>query len=201
MLCQLQKQLNLLSYLARSFFMAKFTGCFKYLTCFFLFVLKAQVSVQGQNASSVFLAYNEFNSHAVYDISAWHGPGSLSFLFNTNKSDKFLAYQDDRDYFNFDLFLVNGNIRARVNFDNCPWEELVIQGNFSDSRWHRVRLTRTLANLTLSVDGCHSQSIPCEIPSSEGEKWDTLFVGSIPLFISLNSLAKPGIFRQAITSV
>lgn len=201
MLCQLQKRLNVLNYLARSFSMAKFTGFLKCLTCFFLFLLKAQGSVQVQNASSVFLTYNEYNSYAEYNASAWHGPGSLSFLFNTNKSDRFLAYQDDRTYFNFDLFLVNGNVRARVNFDNCPWEELVIQGNFSDSRWHRVRLTRTLANLTLTVDGCHSQTIPCEISSPEGEKWNTLYVGSIPLLISQNSLAKPGIFRQAITSV
>ena len=200
MLCQLQTETTGLILKPPGWIMAKFTGFLKCLTCVFLFVLKAQGSVQVQNASSVFLTYNEYKSHAAYDASAWRGPGSLSFLFNTNKSDKFLAYQDDRTYFNFDLFLVNGNIRARVNFDNCPWEELVVQGNFSDSRWHRVRLTRTLGNLTLSVDECHSQTIQCEISSPEEEKWHTLYVGSISFYISRNSLAKPGIFRQAIAS-
>lgn len=189
----------LLSFI-ESFSMSLSTGFFIHAACLCLFVLKAQGSVPIRNTSSVFLSYSEYNSHTVYDACAWRGPGTLSFLFNTHKPDTFLAYQDDGTYSNFDLFLINGKIRARVTFDECPWEELVIEGNFSDSRWHRVRLTRELSNLTLMVDGCHSQTIPCDISSPEREKWEALYVGSIPLHISWNSLANPGIFREAIAS-
>ena len=165
-----------------------------------LFLLKAQATDSAQNASSVFLSYNEYNSHSVYDTCACHGSGTLSFLFNAHKPDAFLAYQDDGTYSNFDLFLINGKIRARIHFDECPWKELVIEGNFSDSRWHRVHLTRELSNLTLTVDGCYAQTIPCNISSLEQEKWQALYVGNIPLNIMWNSLANPSILRQALAS-
>ena len=183
-----------------SFSMSKFTDVFISVACLCLSVLKAQGSVLTRNASNVFLSYNEGNSHSVYDACAWKGPGTLSFLFNTRKHNTFLAYQDDGTYSNFDLFLVEGKIRARVNFDKCPWEQLIIEGNYSDSRWHRVRLTRSLSNVTLTVDGCHSQSIVCDISSPERERWHALYIGSIPLHITMNSLANPGIFQQAIAS-
>ena len=188
--------------------MSAFAVFLKHLTWFIVFVLKVFGSVPSRNASNEFLAFNAepasrpSYAYAVYDVRAWRGPGTLSFLFNTNKSKAFLAYQqDDRTYSNFDLFIDKGNIRAGTNFDKCPEKEFVIQGNFSDSRWHRVRLTRGLRNLTLTVDGCHSQFIPCDMSSPEKEEWYALYFGSIPLNVSSNSLAKPGIFFQAMASV
>lgn len=201
------QRLNPLS-LAGSFAMSTFSAVFlKHLTWAIVFVLKAFGSVPSRNASNEFMAYNfdpasrSSHAYAVYDVRAWRGPGTLSFLFNTHKSKAFLAYQDDRTYSNFDLFIDKGNIRARINFDKCPEKEFVIQGNFSDSRWHRVRLTRELRNLTLTVDGCHSTFVPCDMSSSEREEWYVLYVGGIPWSTSYNSLAKPIILFQAMASV
>lgn len=185
--------------------MSTFSAVFlKHLTWLIVFVLKAFGSVPSRNASNEFMAYNldpasqSSHAYAVYDVRAWRGPGTLSFLFNTHKSKAFLAYQDDRTYSNFDLFIDMGNIRARINFDKCPEKEFVIHGNFSDSRWHRVRLTRELRHLTLTLDECHSKFIPCDMSSPEREEWYALYVGSIPWNMSTNSLAKPGILFQAI---
>lgn len=166
------------------------------------FVLVAKGSIPSRNitaSTGVFLSYNEYNSNAVYE--AWKGPGELSLVFNSRKPTAFLAYQDDGTYSHFDLFLINGKVRARVTFDKCQWKQLTIERNFSDSRWHRVRLARQLNNVTLTVDGCYSESIPCKYTSSKTEKWQALYVGSIPWDISMNSLAKPGIFRETIESV
>ena len=168
--------------------------------CFLgLVVLGAKARILSQNLTTgVFLSCNEYNSNAVYE--AWKGPGEFSLLFNTRKSTAFIAYQDDSTYNHFDLFLVNGKIRARVNFDECQWKQLNVEGNFSDSQWHRLRLTRQLNNLSLTVDGCYSQSIPCRYTSSRSERWQTLYVGRIPWYTILNSLAKPRIFLETITS-
>lgn len=172
--------------------------------CLFLafFILAAKGSIPSGNtttSTSVFFSYNKYNSYAVYE--GWKGPGELSLLFRSLKPTAFLAYQDDGIYNNFDLFLIKGKVRARVTFDQCQWEQLTIEGNFSDSRWHRIRLARNLDNVTLTVDGCYTQSLPCRYTSSKTEKWQTLYVGSIPLNVSMNSLAKPGIFRETIESV
>lgn len=176
--------------------MLLFTGFFSF---FGLVVLCAEARIPSQNLTTgVFLSYNEYNSNALYE--AWKGPGEFSLLFYSRKPTAFLAYQDDSIYNHFDLFLVNGNIRARVTFDQCLWKQLTVEGNFSDSQWHRLRLTRQLNNLSLTVDGCYSQSIPCRYASSISERWQDLYVGSIPWNISRNALAKPGIFLDTITS-
>lgn len=175
--------------------MSLFTG---FLSFFGLVVLGAEGRIPSQNLTTgVFLSYNEYNSNAVYE--AWKGPGEFSLLFNSRKPTAFLAYQDDSIYNHFDLFLVNGNIRARVTFDQCLWKQLTVEGNFSDSQWHRLRLIRQRNNLSLTVDGCYSQSIPCTYASSISERWQDLYVGSIPWNIS-SALAKPGIFRETLTS-
>ena len=168
--------------------------------CFLgLVVLGTEARIPSQNLTTgVFGSYNEHNSNAVYE--AWKGPGEFSLLFNTRKPNAFIAYQDDSTYNHFDLFLVNGKIRARVTFDECQWKQLLVEGNFSDSQWHRLRLTRQLNNLSLIVDGCYSQSIPCRYASSKTERWQALYVGSIPWDIDNYSLAKPGIFLETITS-
>ena len=151
-----------------------------------------------QNTSAaVFLSYNEYNSYAVYE--AWRISGELSFLFKSVKSTAFLAYQDDGTYNHFDLFLVNGKVRVRVTFNECHRKKLTVDGNFSDSRWHRIRLEQGVDNITLTVDGCFSEYISCKYTGPKLESWRDLYVGNIPNNISLNSLANPGIFYEAIS--
>ena len=177
--------------------MSYFTSFFSFLG---LVVLGAEARIPSQNLTTgVFLSYNEYNSNAVYE--AWKGPGEFSLLFKSRKSTAFLVYQDDSTYNHFDLFLVNGKIRARVTFDECQWKTLTVEGNFSDSQWHRLRLTRHPNNVSLTVDGCYSQSIPCRYASSRSERWQALYVGSIPWNNSIRySLAKPGIFLETVAS-
>ena len=177
--------------------MSKLTAFLKLAICVFLFTLKVSGRTPTYFNISVLLTYNDSNSHAVYDASALRGAGTLSFVFKTGKSDTFLAYQDDRSYSNFDFFLVNGTISTTINFENCCKRKLIIEGNYSDGQWHRVSLARQLHSLTLTVDGCHSQTISCCITN---EKWFALYVGSIPIEIERNLLANPNIHDQAITS-
>ncbi|XP_068669919.1 uncharacterized protein [Montipora foliosa] len=165
--------------------------------CVFFFIPKALGRTPTQTSSDV-LTYNKFNSHTEYDASAWRGTGTLSFFFNTGKSDAFLLYQDDRSFSYFHFFLVNGTIQATVNFDNCPKSQLIIRGNYSDGRWHRVSLARQIRHLTITVDGCHSKNISCDISSTEREKWEVLYVGSIRIDIPRNSLANPSMADEAI---
>ena len=149
-----------------------------------------------ENVNSVYLSYNK-HAYAVYE--AWRGSGTLSFLFVSNKSEAFVAYQDDGAYKNFDLFLVKGNLRLRVTLNDCVQEQLTIGGNFSDSQWHRVHLTRMQTNVTLTVDRCLSKNLHCKW-SFSANRWRALYVGSIPLNVQLNSLASPSIYYETLQS-
>lgn len=180
-----------------------------YSTCFFTSLLclchstlKVHATNPGKNAKSVLLSYHEDDAYSVYQPCACRKQGTFSFLFNTHQSKAFLAYQDDGNFNNFDLFLINGKIQARVLFDECSsnTETLLIKGNFSDSRWHRVQLRKEKTKLTLIVDGCHSQSISCSFPPSKETKWSALYVGKVPSHTKRNSLAKPSIIKETLVS-
>ena len=179
-----------------------------YSTCFFTSLLclchstlEVHATNPGKNAKSVLLSYHEDNAYSLYQPCACHNQGTFSFSFNTHQSKAFLAYQDDGTYNNFDLFLINGKIRARVLFDECGSKKtLLIKGNFSDSRWHRVQLRKERTKLTLIVDGCLSQSISCSSLPLKQQKWNALYVGNIPIHTKWNSLAKPSIFQEAVFS-
>lgn len=170
-----------------------------YSTCFFTSLLclchstlKAHATNPGKNAKSVLLSYHEDDAYSVYQPCARRKQGTLSFL----------AYQDDGNFNNFDLFLINGKIQARVLFDECGsnTQTLLIKGNFSDSRWHRLQLRKEKTKLTLIVDGCHSQSISCSFPPSKETKWNALYVGKVPSHTKRNSLAKPSIIKETLVS-
>lgn len=165
----------------------------------FLFILKDFGKNATQNRNTFTLACNDFTSHAMYDVSAWRGTGTLSFVFNTGKSDSFIAYQDDQSFSYFDFFLVDGKMQTTVNFDNCR-SQLTIEGNYSDAKWHRVRFERRQRKVRLSIDGCHFQTIRCNISGPSRENWYALYVGSIPFGISRNSLAAPIILDRALQS-
>lgn len=179
-----------------------------YSTCFFTSLLclchstlKTHATNPGKNAKSVLLSYHEDDAYSVYQPCACHKQGTFSFLFNTHQSKAFLAYQDDGNFNSIDLFLSNGKIQARVLFDECGSKTvtLLIKGNFSDSRWHRVQLRKEKNKLTLIVDGCHSQCISCSFPPALKEpKWNALYVGKVPSHMERNSLVKPSIIGETI---
>ncbi|XP_022798888.1 neurexin-2-like [Stylophora pistillata] len=170
------------------------------LTIFGFFAQGIKGEISSENPSeSAFLSYNGNTSRAVYE--AWRISGELSFLFKTNRPTAFLAYQDDGARNFLDLFLVKGKLRAWVRFNNCTpkSKELTVNGNFSDSRWHRVRLTRgNEENVTLTVDGCKTEYISCKYTATESESWKALYVGNIPANISFNDLANPRIVYESI---
>lgn len=158
------------------------------LILFGFFAQEIKGEIPSENTSEgAFFAYNTNSSYAAFE--AWRIPGELSFLFKTNKSAAILAYQGDGNYKFFDLFLVQGKLRARVRFNTCGLRELIVNGNFSDSLWHRVRLTRGNEEVTLTVDGCKTEYFSCQFTASDSQDWKILYVGNIPLHTS--SLANP----------
>ena len=179
--------------------MSKPTVFLGLLICVFLSILKA-FGKNATNKNIVFLACNDFTPHAVYNVSSWRGTGTLSFGFNTGKSDSFIAYQDDQSFSYFSFFLVEGKMQTTVNFDNCPKHQITTQGNYSDAKWHQVRFERRQRIVRLSVDGCHSQTIRCGISGPSREEWHALYVGSIPFGTSRNILASPNILERALGS-
>lgn len=158
-----------------------------FLILFGLFAQEIKGEIPSENTSEgAFFAYNTESPYAAFE--AWRILGELSFLFKTNKPTAILAYQGDGNYKFFDFFLVQGKLRARVRFNTCGLTELIVNGNFSDSLWHRVRLTRGNEEVTLTVDGCKTESFPCQFTASDSQKWKILHVGNIP---SNTNLANP----------
>ena len=160
------------------------------LILFGLFAQEIKGEIPSENTSEgAFFSYNTESSYAAFE--AWRIPGELSFLFKTNKPTAILAYQGDGNYKYFDLFLVQGKLRARARFNTCRLRELIVDGNFSDSLWHRVRLTRGNEEVTLTVDGCKTESSPCQFAASVSQDWKILYVGNIPLHTISLDLANP----------
>lgn len=160
------------------------------LILFGLFAQEIRGEIPSENTSEgAFFSYNTESSYAAFE--AWRIPGELSFLFKTNKPTAILAYQGDGNYKYFDLFLVQGKLRARARFNTCRLRQLIVDGNFSDSLWHRVRLTRGNEEVTLTVDGCKTESSPCQFAASVSQDWKILYVGNIPLHTISLDLANP----------
>lgn len=145
------------------------------------------------------LRFNKSFAHAIF--KSWNGSanGTLLFEFKTSRENAFLMYQDEPEGMDFvDIFLVNGRARMRLQIGQCKdhFEEF-IEGNFSDNKWHSVRVLRKYKNTYFKVDHLSSAVMRCD--SKDGFKArSSVFVGGFPVEISLNSLAFPGSFHEVL---
>lgn len=143
--------------------------------------------------------------------------GTLSFLFQTHKRTGLLLYQDNKrnnrgnDY--FDVFIVDGHLRLRFYITFCSGEpeELLIEGDFSDSQWYEVSLGLTDTSISFSVDktakSIMSTAKVIMCPNAgrydhlRKRRWTAIYLGGIDLFSrgalpSIGRWASPSIFNE-----
>jgi hypothetical protein len=144
------------------------------------------------------LRFNNVLAHAIYDRWDASTNGTLLFEFKTQKENGFLIYEDDPGGMDFiDIFLVNGRVRMRLHIGQCNLQQEFIDGNFSDNKWHRVRVFRAFESTHFKVDHHSSTIIKCGAKHSSFSARSSLYVGGFPAVdISLNSLAFPGSFYE-----
>lgn len=141
------------------------------------------------------LRFNKFTAHAVYERWDASTNGTLLFEFKTKKKNGFLIYEDDPGGMDFiDIFLINGRLRMRLRIGDCNQQQEFINGNFSDNKWHRVRVYRAFESTHFKVDNHQYKIIKCDAKNVAFKAQSSLYVGGLPVDISLNSLAFPGSF-------
>ena len=141
------------------------------------------------------LRFNSILAYAMYERWDASTNGTLLFEFKTKKANGILIYEDDPEGMNFiDIFLVNGRVRMRLNIGQCDLQQEFINGNFSDNKWHRLRVLRAFESTYFKVDNHSSKIIKCGREHTSFSARSSLYVGGIPHDISLNSLAFPGSF-------
>ncbi|KAK3742951.1 hypothetical protein QZH41_014194 [Actinostola sp. cb2023] len=154
----------------------------------------------------------KLDQYAEYETWDFSMNGTLSFLFQTHKRSAFLLYQDnrrnDRGQDFLDVFILNGNIRMRLNIGFCSQgSELTVRGDFSDSKWHYVTISLGYKAVSFSVDKTEkSKAVHCENPERfatlRKRRWTAMYLGGIPIFEKFSSMAwsSPTILREATTS-
>lgn len=131
--------------------------------------------------------------------------GIIEIYFKTATKDALILYQDDglgHDW--IDVFLIKANVRLRLRMGNCHFvESSTVKGNFTDSEWHQLTVTRNASLTTIAVDGNKADSIVCEktleSPVKPRPSKSSLFLGGIPLFSKQRGhWSNPNIFYEAL---
>ena len=153
-------------------------------------------------------SYAEFTGWSMPEIS------ELQFYFKTgSKKPAILLYQDNgvdgyytNDYLEVSL-VKHGYVRLRLRGNGCSKTYLYIRRNFTDSSWHKLKISRRGVRLDLSVDNISSEYITCAQPprfsGRYGKAQSSLFIGGIPLEYPQGTLtdgkwALTGLFRKVL---
>jgi hypothetical protein len=92
-----------------------------------------------------------------------------------------VIYEDVGDQGEFlDVFLDEGRIKMRMAIGDCSYEERVINGSFSDLKWHKLVIRKAKGNTTLSVDDITVKPAQC---SSQFQPMKALYTGCLSLDI------------------
>lgn len=131
--------------------------------------------------------------------------GAIEIYFKTAEKDALILYQDDGEGMDWiDVFLVQGKARLRLRLGNCyNRENTVLNGNFTDLKWHHLKVKRNFTDTTISIDGIEAESIVCETTSESPAKpkpsKTSLYLGGIPLVSkTIGHWANPTIYFDAL---
>ncbi|XP_067032719.1 neurexin-1-like [Acropora muricata] len=126
-------------------------------------------------------------SHAEYEPWNWRPDATLQFFFQTSSREKaLLFYQGDtgqKDQF-MDLFLIPGQarLRARIGKTMAETEESMIEHDFADNRWHKVKIQTTEKEIIFSIDDIYHAKPNINFTKNDEQlAYDSLFVAGIPL--------------------
>ena len=127
------------------------------------------------------LKYGDF-AYSVYTSLHLSKKSSILLRFKTAKDQGMLFYVDDGGVKEFvDAFLVNGGIRLRLNVGSCQGTEQVVNGTFTDLKWHKLVLERSFESVALTVDSLPSKHMHCEgLEASNIKEGSPLFVSNFP---------------------
>lgn len=130
----------------------------------------------------------------------WTTPslGKLTFYFKTGKPDGLLLYKDEKNFEFLDVSLTGGSVRLRLAMFDCRRRKALVQGNFSDSKWHRVKIGFNNEKTNITVDETWYASINCSSLAPKGFTKLTggMFLGGLPKDTDLQSLAFPSSYYE-----
>ena len=143
----------------------------------------------------------EIASYAEYEPWNWRPNATLQFFFQTASSQEkaLVFYQDDRGRKQqfMDLFLIKGQarFRARVGQNMAEIEQRILEHNFADSKWHKVKVELSDKEIIFSID---EENIPPAEPIvytkySESPSNGALFAAGIPME---TQWSYPGLFSE-----
>ena len=139
-------------------------------------------------------------SHAEYEPWNWRPNATLQFFFQTSSREKaLLFYQGDmaeKGQF-MDLFLMSGQARLRVRVGKTmdEIEERIVEHDFADVQWHKVKIQTTEKEITFSIDDIYHAKPNIEFTKNEEQLvYGRLFVAGIP-FIRHQSWNR-GLFKE-----
>ena len=137
--------------------------------------------------------------------------GSFSFEFKTDSQNALLVYLDHGKFKFFELKLVGGSLRLRVNLAEGT---VIVRGGekLDDSQWHKVEVRQDNERTILTVDGVHnSRTAPGKVTEfSEGssDREVFMFFGGLPrefdnqlLLLALPSVVFEPRFRGSIRNL
>jgi leucine-rich repeat transmembrane neuronal protein 1/2 len=109
--------------------------------------------------------------------------GSFSFEFKTDSQNALLVYMDSGKFRFFELKMVGGNLRLRVNLAEGT---VIVRGGekLDDGQWHQVEVSQDHERTVLSVDGVpQSRTAPGKVADfSDGQPGQEIFMyfGGLP---------------------
>lgn len=134
--------------------------------------------------------------------------GSMSFLFQTHIRSSLLLYQQNKkngDY--LDVFIYKGALRLRIKLGFCKdfVEKLLIEGDYSDSKWHNVTIGLGFKTISFSVDNNKKPKVvTCrnivKFETLRKRRWSTMYLGGIAINDNFyrNSWANPLIHNEIV---
>lgn len=137
----------------------------------------------------------KYDQRAEFEPWDFSTNGSISFLFQTHIRSALLLYQDTKprgnDY--LDVSINHGVLRLRFYLSFCKKdpENLEIQGQFSDSKWHNVTIGLSFQTISFSVDTTKNyKMIFCQnvatLRNMRRRRAKTLFLGGLPIWVGEN---------------
>ena len=151
-----------------------------------------------QTSSCLWFNSSSPTSYAKYKEWTTPSRGELTLFFRTNRADGLLLYKDEMNFECLEVSLTGGTVRLRLAMFKCRRKIAHVWGNFSDSKWHRVRIGFNNEKTDITVDETWRASINClgRAPRGFTKLTGGMFIGGLPTNIDLQQLALPSSYYQ-----
>ncbi|XP_022798887.1 neurexin-1-like [Stylophora pistillata] len=126
--------------------------------------------------------YGKF-AYSAYRSVQFTDNSTIVFRFKTTKAHGMLFYMDGGSLQEFiDAFLLNGLLRVRISMGNCSGKQRLINGSFTDLKWHKLTLRRTSESVTIEVDSFELIYLCRGLKKTDFNKYGPFFVSFFPIY-------------------